>query len=199
MGLLVHIFAAIVALNLVGRAALQTDQPVLDLFPEFNSLKTSYHQTIQTFQSEFQTIQSELATVKSKLQSFSEPRPAFLAVWTADTVALRSGDIIKFNHVVTDIGNDYSSSTGKFKAPKQGTYFFGGTVVSAPPDPLNLSLMKSGTPIMNPYATGTQGDSYTFTAVLQLNAGDTVYVQKPSGAEKAYGRSHSIFSGFMIF
>lgn len=189
MALLVHIFAAIIALNLVGRAALQTDQSVLDLFPEFNSLKMSYR-----------TIKSELATVKSKLQSFSEPRPAFLAVWTADTVALRSNDIIKFNHVVTNIGNGYSPGTGKFKAPKQGTYFFGGTVMSAPPSPLRMLLMKSGTSIMIPYASETQGDSYTFTAVLQLNVGDTVYVQKDNRAkaEKAYGRSHSTFSGFLI-
>ncbi|XP_071140964.1 complement C1q-like protein 2 [Mytilus edulis] len=187
MALLVHIFAAIIALNLVGRVALQTDQSVLDLFPEFNSLKMSY-----------QTIKSELATVKSKLQSFSEPRPAFLAVWTADTVALRSNDIIKFNHVVTNIGNGYSPGTGKFKAPKQGTYFFGGTVVSAPPNSLRMMLMKSGTSIMIPYASETQGDSYTFTAVLQLNVGDTVYVQKDNRAEAAYGRSHSTFSGFMI-
>lgn len=187
MGLLVHIFVAIVALNLFGRAALQTEQSVLDLFPEFENLKRSY-----------QTMQSDLATVKSKLQSFSAPRPAFLAVWTADTVTLRSNDIIKFNHVLTNIGNGYSPSTGKFKSPKQGTYFFGGTVVSAPPRSLRMMLMKSGTSIMIPYASGTQGDSYTFTAVLQLNAGDTVYVQKDIDASNAYGRYTSTFSGFMI-
>ncbi|XP_052096351.1 complement C1q-like protein 2 [Mytilus californianus] len=194
MGLLVHIFVAIVALNLVGRAALQTNQSVLDQFPEFNSLK----QNCENLKRSYQTIQSDLATVKSKLQSFSAPRPAFLAIWTADIVTLRSNDIIKFNHIVINVGNGYSPGTGKFKAPKQGTYFFGGTIVSAPSDPLSMMLMKSGTAIMVPYATGTQGDSYTFTAVLQLNAGDTVYVQNDNKPDKAYGRYHSTFSGFMI-
>lgn len=194
MGLLVHIFVAIVALNLFGRAALQTEQSVLDRFPEFHSLK----QNCENLKRSYQTIQSDLATVKSKLQSFSAPRPAFLAIWTADTVTLRSNDIIKFNHVVTNVGNGYSSGTGKFKAPTQGTYFFGGTVMSAPPSPLRMMLMKSGTSIMIPYASETQGDSYTFTAVLQLNAGDTVYVQKDNRVEEAFGRYHSTFSGFMI-
>ncbi|CAC5366492.1 C1QL [Mytilus coruscus] len=160
----------------------------------FEMLSKSFEQEITTLIREeikHNARGTEKATVKIRT------RP-FLAIWTEDTVTLRRNDIIKFNHVVTNVGNGYSPMTGKFKAPKQGTYFFGGTVVSAPPNALRMMLMKSRTSIMIPYASVTQGDSYTFTAVLQLKAGDTVYIQKDNRVEKAYGRYHSTFSGFMI-
>ncbi|CAC5355089.1 C1QL [Mytilus coruscus] len=156
----------------------------------FEMLSKSFEQEIKTL------IREE---IKHNVRGTEkDSHPAFLAIWTEDTVTLRRNDIIKFNHVVTNVGNGYSPMTGKFKAPKQGTYFFGGTVVSAPPNALHMMLMKSGTSIMIPYASVTQGDSYTFTAVLQLKAGDTVYIQKDNRVEKAYGRDRSTFSGFMI-
>ncbi|CAC5410231.1 C1QL [Mytilus coruscus] len=90
----------------------------------FEMLSKSFEQKIKTL------IQEE---IKHHVRGTEkDSHPAFLAIWTEDTVTLRRNDIIKFNHVVTNVGNGYSPMTGKFKAPKQGTYFFGGTVVSAP-------------------------------------------------------------------
>lgn len=112
-----------------------------------------------------------------------------------------NGGILVYPHVVTNIGNGYSPSTGKFTAPTDGKYVFFITVNAYGSNSLYLDIVHNGSRKVRTmshssasYQTGTN------MAVLPLYKGDSVWVVYWSGkGYYAYDVPITTFSGFLLF
>nr|XP_011438924.2 uncharacterized protein LOC109617055 [Crassostrea gigas] len=112
-----------------------------------------------------------------------------------------NGNILVFPHVVTNNGNGYNPSTGKFTAPTDGTYVFFVTVNAFSSNSLYLDIVHNGSRKVRTmshssasYQTGTN------MAVLALYKGDSVWILLWSGTGY-YSNDVPIttFSGFLLF
>ncbi|CAC5398890.1 C1QL [Mytilus coruscus] len=112
---------------------------------------------------------------------------------------------IRFDYVMTNVGSGYDPAAGVFKATVPGLYFFTVVIMSHATEDIETQIVKNGIQIVNTYS----GDSTTWnqgsqSVVLQLNAGDTVYIQIQDnkgvndGNIRIFGQSWSSFSGFLI-
>ena len=110
------------------------------------------------------------------------------------------GDILVFPHVITNKGQGYSSSSGKFTAPRDGTYVFTLTAVSFSSNSLYLDIVHDGVRKVRTmsyksasYQTGTN------LVVLELDRGDAVWVKRDRG-RSYYSESVPVttFSGFIL-
>ena len=111
-----------------------------------------------------------------------------------------SGSILIFPHVVTNIGNGYNPTTGKFTASKKGTYVFFVTVNTLGKNYIYLDIVHNGASKVRTmsYNTATYMTGSNM-AVLELNKGDTVWVSRASGTSY-YSESVPIttFSGVRL-
>lgn len=111
-----------------------------------------------------------------------------------------AGNILVFPHVVTNNGNGYNPSTGKFTAPTDGTYVFFVTVNSNGANTVYLDIVLNGSKKVRTmsfnsanYMTGTN------MAVLQLYTGNYVWVSRYSGKSYfSHGVPITTFSGFLL-
>ena len=132
----------------------------------------------------------------------------FLAKETRDgfTVGLTSsssswaGDILVFPHVITNNGNGYDPSTGKFTASKKGNYVFSVNVNSYGSNRVYLDIVHNG--VSKVRAMAYDSASYqtgTNMVVLVLNKGDSVWVKRQSGQGYHTGSVPiTTFSGFLL-
>ncbi|XP_052761365.1 uncharacterized protein LOC128204068 [Mya arenaria] len=98
------------------------------------------------------------------------------------TASLSTGEVIVYKSVETNQGNGYSSTTGKFTAQVRGLYFFFKHTCTLPTTYALLQIVKEGSVLIasNHY----DKDHYTCTssqAFVQLDAGETIWVQCSSG------------------
>lgn len=123
--------------------------------------------------------------------------------FTAGLTSLSSsweGDILVFPHIVTNNGNGYNPSTGKFTAPTDGSYVFFVTVNTNLKKYIYLDIVLNGSRKVRTmshesasYQTGTN------MAVFHLVKGDSVWVSRHRG-NSYYTESVPIstFSGFLL-
>lgn len=111
-----------------------------------------------------------------------------------------SGDILVFPHVITNKGQGYSSSSGKFTAPRDGTYVFTVTGVSWGSNGLYLDIVHDGVRKVRTWSDSSASrQTGTNLVVLELDRGDAVWVTRD------YGRGYwtesvplTTFSGFIL-
>ena len=135
--------------------------------------------------------------------------PAFSASRDAGDVSV--GDFIVFDDARTNVGNHYSTSTGKFTAPVAGTYafFFYGMSAGAPTN-VNISVefWKNNSYVgdASPLARGS-GSGYSLgiqisgQIILTLAVNDFVQVKNSGGSGGGLymtGNAHNEFSGHLI-
>ena len=111
-----------------------------------------------------------------------------------------SGDILVFPHVITNKGQGYDNSTGKFTAPRDGTYIFTLTAVSYNDNVINLDIVHDGVRKVRTDSTGfSRYQTGTNLVVLELYRGNAVWVKRYNG--QGYW-THSVplttFSGFLL-
>ena len=124
---------------------------------------------------------------------------AFTAGMTSSSTTWR-GDILVFPHVITNKGQGYSSSSGKFTAPRDGTYVFTVTGVSFAKKPLTLDIVHDGVSKVKTWSDSSAShQTGTNLVVLELDRGDAVWVRRNSG-QGYYSLSvpWTTFSGFIL-
>ncbi|XP_051894633.1 C1q-related factor [Pristis pectinata] len=113
-------------------------------------------------------------------------------------------EILKFDDVVTNLGNHYDGSSGKFTCSIPGTYFFTYHVLMRGGDGTSMwaDLCKNGQVRSSAIAQDADQnyDYASNSVILHLDAGDEVYIKLDGG--KAHGgnnNKYSTFSGFIIY
>ena len=106
------------------------------------------------------------------------------------------GEIIKFDRIITNIGEGYVQSNGKFIATVKGTYQFSGTFYEKR-DLIGALLKRNGNGVIQ--ANNGERGTATLSVVLSLMAGDEVYLERPGWVDDDARYSHvSSFSGVLL-
>lgn len=113
-------------------------------------------------------------------------------------------EILKFDDVVTNLGNNYDGISGKFICSIPGTYFFIYHVLMRGGDGTSMwaDLCKNGQVRASAIAQDADQnyDYASNSVILHLDAGDEVYIKLDGG--KAHGgnnNKYSTFSGFILY
>ncbi|KAL4657798.1 C1q-related factor-like [Arapaima gigas] len=113
-------------------------------------------------------------------------------------------EILKFDDVVTNMGNNYDGASGKFICSIPGTYFFVYHVLMRGGDGTSMwaDLCKNGQVRASAIAQDADQnyDYASNSVILHLDAGDEVYIKLDGG--KAHGgnnNKYSTFSGFILY
>ncbi|XP_072550250.1 C1q-related factor [Salminus brasiliensis] len=113
-------------------------------------------------------------------------------------------EILKFDDVVTNLGNNYDGVSGKFICGVPGTYFFIYHVLMRGGDGTSMwaDLCKNGQVRASAIAQDADQnyDYASNSVILHLDAGDEVYIKLDGG--KAHGgnnNKYSTFSGFILY
>uniref|UniRef100_A0A3P9H5N8 Complement component 1, q subcomponent-like 2 n=1 Tax=Oryzias latipes TaxID=8090 RepID=A0A3P9H5N8_ORYLA len=113
-------------------------------------------------------------------------------------------EVLRFDDVVTNLGNHYDATTGKFTCQVSGTYFFSYHVLMRGGDGTSMwaDLCKNGQVRASAIAQDADQnyDYASNSAVLHLDSGDEIYVKLDGG--KAHGgnnNKYSTFSGFLLY
>ena len=128
-----------------------------------------------------------------------ETREGF-TVGVTSTSSSWTGDILVFPHVITNNGNGYDPSTGKFTASKKGTYVFSVNVISYGSNTVYFDIVHNGRSTVRTMSHGSASyQTGTNMAVLTLEKGDSVWVKRYSG-QGYFTDSVPIttFSGFLL-
>ena len=81
----------------------------------------------------------------------SNPAIGFSAGVSKD-IYLGEREFVKYDNVLTNIGNGYDILSGHFKAPIQGLNVFSCTVMAEDKGDLSVVLMKNGQRVSNVYS-----------------------------------------------
>ncbi|KAI9539636.1 C1q- factor [Dissostichus eleginoides] len=113
-------------------------------------------------------------------------------------------EILKFDDVVTNLGNNYDGISGKFICSIPGTYFFIYHVLMRGGDGTSMwaDLCKNGQVRASAIAQDADQnyDYASNSVILHLDAGDEVYIKLDGG--KAHGgnnNKYSTFNGFILY
>ncbi|KAK3513454.1 hypothetical protein QTP70_015448 [Hemibagrus guttatus] len=113
-------------------------------------------------------------------------------------------EVLKFDDVVTNLGNHYDPATGKFTCSIPGIYFFVYHVLMRGGDGTSMwaDLCKNNQVRASAIAQDADQnyDYASNSVVLHLEPGDEIYIKLDGG--KAHGgnnNKYSTFSGFMIY
>ncbi|XP_054471556.1 complement C1q-like protein 2 [Anoplopoma fimbria] len=113
-------------------------------------------------------------------------------------------EVLRFDDVVTNLGNHYDPTTGKFTCQVSGMYYFTYHVLMRGGDGTSMwaDLCKNGQVRASAIAQDADQnyDYATNSVVLHLDSGDEIYVKLDGG--KAHGgnnNKYSTFSGFLLY
>ncbi|XP_073407990.1 complement C1q-like protein 2 [Dendrobates tinctorius] len=113
-------------------------------------------------------------------------------------------ELLKFDDVVTNVGEHYDPSTGKFTCEVPGVYYFTYHILMRGGDGTSMwaDLCKNGQVRASAIAQDADQnyDYASNSVVLHLDSGDEIYVKLDGG--KAHGgnnNKYSTFSGFILY
>lgn len=119
--------------------------------------------------------------------------------------------IIPFNKVISDFGNNFNTTSFKFKCPVRGLYGFWFTLYTGTLKSASGQKKKTSAELMNDSVRLSEAYCYNDNtqqiqmmcanhAISVCEAGSYVWVQSVFGDSKIYGRHdrETTFSGFLI-
>ena len=110
--------------------------------------------------------------------------------------------VVKFDHIITNIGNAYDKGTGYFTCPEDGVYSFSWAFLTKPGKSFHTELVVDGTIITYAYLSGEDHSksslSSSNSAVAKLKSGNKVWLRTHSTSGHYAQNSWSSFSGFKI-
>ena len=135
----------------------------------------------------------------------SAPRqPSFAAYRTQSNWNVSAHEEMVFNGTRHNIGSHYSTSTGRFTAPKAGCYLF--TLYSIYNTNVNsayIRLYKNGARINGgdihfTFDQNSHWHNVSFSQVLQLSINDYVSIYNGNPAVNYHGNNWQLFSGYLL-
>ncbi|XP_056438707.1 complement C1q-like protein 3 [Gadus chalcogrammus] len=152
-------------------------------------------------------IQEQAQQLKALKESTSAavPRMAFTAALGPSLDPVPIDITVKYQVIISNMGNGYNPATGNFTARVSGMYYFRYTMynnLNSPVANSGMSLMKNGQRLVSTWDTAgdDSNDSATNAAVLQLEVGDNVYTKLYAYRELHDDSRHlNTFSGFLLF
>lgn len=140
---------------------------------------------------------SDVSTATTSKMAFSSALGESVGPYQQDTV-------VKYQRILSNIGSGYNPATGIFTARVRGVYYFRYTMYNNNAGQANsvLSLMMNSQRLVSTWDTvgNDYHDSATNAAVVQLEAGDSVFVQLyASRVLYDDGYYYNTFSGFLLF
>ena len=114
-----------------------------------------------------------------------------------------SGETMKFDGIISNVGNPYDAETGHFMCPVAGLYVFSVNLMSERYlKEAYGQLVKEGQTITRVYASCTEtkhhySQSATFI-ILECKAGERIWVESYKIQSKVYGERFSTFSGYIL-
>jgi len=113
----------------------------------------------------------------------------------------RKGSPITFERSLTNLGGGWGRSGSIFTCPTSGTYHFSWSALSSSNRELRLALVRSGEEVAASWADRDGYQTASGSAILNLRAGDTVWLELEEG--EVYEPSHSrrgyaSFNGYRI-
>ncbi|XP_052802749.1 complement C1q subcomponent subunit A-like isoform X1 [Mya arenaria] len=133
--------------------------------------------------------------------------PAFTAcISPRDLTNIHQHQTIIFDHVITNYGSAYSTSTGIFTAPTPGIYIFFLEIMVTSHYEMYFEIVQDGTRIDDMYADSSTGDGFNSDSalwVLHLNRGSEVLIRSSTSyieghVGQIHGYCHSSLSGFLL-
>jgi len=92
---------------------------------------------------------------------------------------INDNEMIRFDHVLTNVGAAYDGNIGMFQCPTPGYYVFFVNFLVFPQKRLETQIVKNGNVIQEVYA-GTQDNGHgpgSNMVIVQLQQGDRVWVR----------------------
>ena len=128
---------------------------------------------------------------------------AFYAQLTKDATGVGNYQTIVFDLVTTNVGNAYNKVDGIFTAPVNGVYAFIWTASNHDNTHMQTELVANAVVVGRQWSdSGNHADisSATGSAVLKLNASDTVWVRSNTIHSRILmGNQLSSFSGWLLY
>ncbi|XP_061186390.1 complement C1q-like protein 4 [Saccostrea echinata] len=132
-------------------------------------------------------------------KAYKKPLGAFTAKLSKGTT-LSGHEVVKYDHVLTNLGGAYNPKSGIFIAPYDGLYTISGTLMSQPSNSVHLRIIKNGLKMAILYSACKTYPQSGQTLHLLLNKGDRVWIQKGSWkiAKLHDHGSYNLFSVILI-
>ncbi|XP_071943969.1 uncharacterized protein [Antedon mediterranea] len=133
----------------------------------------------------------------------SQKKSAFTAIFTSSP-GRHAVSPMKYNSIITNVGNHYNKNTGKFVCAIPGVYVFQVTSRKSNGNSQSVStkIMKNGSFQITTISESDYNDSASTMVVLDLISGDEVWTQPYSTTSNYYYSSsygHCSFSGFLLY
>lgn len=134
----------------------------------------------------------------------SNPEVGFLVSLSRQQLQVEKDGVLKFDRVITNLGNAYNSQTGTFKCQIPGTYMFDLNLISEIGSYVEASITLNGVSKVTAisdhrdvYAGRDQGSA---AAILVLRKGDTISVKIdwPVDPQTVHGEGKTTFSGYLL-
>ncbi|XP_070578719.1 complement C1q tumor necrosis factor-related protein 5-like [Ptychodera flava] len=130
-------------------------------------------------------------------------RMAFSAAKTSSMGQVSSETTVIYNRVISNVGNGYNTSTGKFTCTVSGVYFFMISASSYTSSNLYLCLMKNSqilACVMERRSSSGLRGSACNSVIIELQDGDEVWVRLGSGhALFSDGNKYTTFTGYLLY
>ena len=130
-------------------------------------------------------------------------QPAFFVYQAQGPWSLAAGDTFTFNTAELNVGSHYSTSNGRFTAPITGRYVFHfWSIYTGNAGNDYVQMYKNGARIYGgdvhfTNSVGSQWDSVHYSRLIQLSAGDYVYMRSGS-AHQYHGNHWGGWSGYLL-
>ena len=172
-----------------------------------STLKSEMRDDLADNHSVFHSVTERLLVPAASFPDPEEKHVAFYAYMTTSMVNPGSHQILKFDHVMTNIGHGYHNNTGVFIAPTSGVYVFSWTIRTSAGAIHSVEFIVNNEIYGSLYRdTNSYNDGHSSeTSIVRVQTGDDVYLRiktdqcysKGSIRSDACGRTS--FAGWKIF
>lgn len=114
------------------------------------------------------------------------------------TVGARA--VVRYDHMVTNLGGAYQRTTGIFTAPYRGLYSFSCSLMSSPSNHVHLEIVKNGKRVSTLFSAAHTFPQSSQTIYLVLNQGDHIWMQNLNTFQAKLHETvgYNVFSGIFI-